>query len=535
MDSQSIPNKWLIYLFGSILAVSPILRFSWDYQTQTILGLLIILSFVYLLNNYKFSFDLVRDGLFILFFVATLIPCHKVKELSLYRDELLFLLGCFIFSFVFGHLPSEKKKGLLKIPVFIGVWFCVILLAHFFRDPEKYVLGTAVPSEIIVNLNIIAGYLTLCFGLSLIFWNDENKNYRLLPVIIFISIILSKSRIAIFSASVIVVVFSYSFYKSYFRLVKLLLVLIIVILSFLTFLKMHQYRLSDNLYLSDRLIWWHTAINIIAQNLIAGVGWGGFGNIYLNYRALPGLNTLYAHNLALQLLAETGLIGFSLFIVLLFKVFKKSTEYVKGLDNEFYLPILSGITAFLFINLFDYSFYVHSTLMLFWVCFGILYFKESRMTKREKSFLPVSLFMALNFIIAVVFLKPFAGYMFFRNGVNVFNEQKYEQAEGKLLLAVELDPEASRYYNELAKICYFEFTRNKNKVYLNNAIEAEKQAIEHSKTNAAYWSDLGWLYWTDNQNKYASDSMLKAIKYDRFNPKYQNNLRNFLNFTGHAK
>ncbi len=116
--------------------------------------------------------------------------------------------------------------------------------------------------------------------------------------------------------------------------------------------------------ITNRLIYWWTSLEIFRRSPLWGVGLGQFG---LNYTpALAGLilrtnseflknhayPANYAHNEFLQFLAETGLVGFFLFGLIWFAVFKYTLKSLRS--NPSPLLLLSGA---LFV-----PFFVHSLL-----------------------------------------------------------------------------------------------------------------------------------------------------------------------------
>jgi tetratricopeptide (TPR) repeat protein len=61
---------------------------------------------------------------------------------------------------------------------------------------------------------------------------------------------------------------------------------------------------------SDRPGWWAASVRMWRDHPLLGTGPGAFGEAYPAYRADPwGLNSLYAHNVVLETLAERGLAG----------------------------------------------------------------------------------------------------------------------------------------------------------------------------------------------------------------------------------
>src|SRR5207244_3338596 len=71
---------------------------------------------------------------------------------------------------------------------------------------------------------------------------------------------------------------------------------------------------------ATRLLLWDTAWNLFKQSPIAGVGWGNFVMLYGDYLKVSWIppEEFDVHNIYLQLLAETGVIGFAIFFSLMF-------------------------------------------------------------------------------------------------------------------------------------------------------------------------------------------------------------------------
>ncbi len=82
------------------------------------------------------------------------------------------------------------------------------------------------------------------------------------------------------------------------------------------------------------------------MQLLYGVG-------VMNYRDLPGAIDMHPHNWALQLLLETGLIGFTLFVVLMLYILTKFWLYARG--NLYGAAAFAAVLAFLVAGLANTS------------------------------------------------------------------------------------------------------------------------------------------------------------------------------------
>ncbi len=65
----------------------------------------------------------------------------------------------------------------------------------------------------------------------------------------------------------------------------------------------------------NRLVIWETALRIAADHPLTGVGFGGFSFAYTRYRPAdaPDLSASFAHNIFLNVLTETGVLGLAAF------------------------------------------------------------------------------------------------------------------------------------------------------------------------------------------------------------------------------
>ena len=117
-------------------------------------------------------------------------------------------------------------------------------------------------------------------------------------------------------------------------------------------------RISGYFNIDARLRYYSTALKIFLKDPLWGYGLGSFKQLYASYHT--GEFVQYVHNIFLQHLVDGGLIFFSVFIWLLVYLFKN----IKLKDS--YIPI-----AILIHNLFSFSFYSSSVLILFFVMFAI--------------------------------------------------------------------------------------------------------------------------------------------------------------------
>jgi O-antigen ligase len=106
----------------------------------------------------------------------------------------------------------------------------------------------------------------------------------------------------------------------------------------------------------ERIYIWEASWKIFKDHPIVGVGIGVFPLIYPTYK-LPQareINMSFAHNLLLNLLAETGILGFFAFLLFLFDIYRKGFVLLRRTENTgVILAIIASFTAYMVHQLFD--------------------------------------------------------------------------------------------------------------------------------------------------------------------------------------
>lgn len=125
---------------------------------------------------------------------------------------------------------------------------------------------------------------------------------------------------------------------------------------------------------SGRFHLYKSAWQEFLRHPLFGIGWTGFSSKYGNL----------AHNIYLQLLCETGIIGFFLFVIPAFSVYFRSCKLVlklngdnsaKGIINYMIFSLYIQ-SEFLFISLFENNLYMIMPLYLYFFACGIAFTAE---------------------------------------------------------------------------------------------------------------------------------------------------------------
>ena len=144
----------------------------------------------------------------------------------------------------------------------------------------------------------------------------------------------------------------------------------IILLSLITALYFIRPASADS-----RLLIWRISYNMFKDNPVTGIGFGNYSHKYMDYQAdffkdegnvekysMIAGNVNHAHNEFIQLLVETGIIGFALFLAIIFYIYYHSLSllFSKKLNKEDALILsgaLSAVSSILVIAFFGFYFY----------------------------------------------------------------------------------------------------------------------------------------------------------------------------------
>lgn len=180
----------------------------------------------------------------------------------------------------------------------------------------------------------------------------------------------------------------------------------------------------------SRIFIWEKTLKIVKENPITGVGLGNFKTNFLLYaedrpKQIPLIKEVLedVHNDFLEILVETGIIGFFIFIFLLFSIFKVSNSIIKK-NKEYEKILTSGILCSIFgllINsLASFPLKKPSTLLIFFLnlsFFDIFSEKISYIIKISKKFF---LFYSILFFIsgAIISYRGIMGNFYYTKAKN---------------------------------------------------------------------------------------------------------------------
>jgi len=510
-------------MIATLALLTPVFHFTWDLLPQTIVHIAILMTVVSFVLRYRISWRVSLHGLFALFFLASLASVVQAADKAIGLNDLLVLSDGLLLAYLVAYVPAELKRKLLGVPVFVGFWFAVLLIVIFIKNGGAGLAGAGLlPVELSINPSVVAGYLTLC--LPLVFTLDAGRrNERLLLAMALLGgIVLTGSRAAIVAGAASFIICSRSEGRVRWRWLAVSVAGALSVLAALTWLKAGQGN-----SLADRISWYHAAFEMFAAHPLTGAGWGNFGLLLPAFRPAPGLNTLYAHNIVLQMIAETGIAGLVIFILLLADFFRVAHSADDAADGRTIArPVIVAVSAFLAVNMADYSFYMPGVMFLFWVCIGSVVTLQAVRRERVSA---VSRAGALVVVLAGIWLLalPYRAHLHLQRGVSDLQSGRFDYAVNELRTAVRIDPLPHETYRRLAEVYYKKYALTGDRRMLERAIAHEATAVRACTADARSWADLGVLYWSAGERDKAVESTRQALLYDRYNPIYASHLRQF--------
>lgn len=384
-------------------------------EALLVLGLIMSLAMPqrYWLRVLKGSLLLWAVPFLLVVFVSSLVA--RAPDVTL-RGALYLTEGLIFAILVSGSIRHKKDAdSYLLVVALTGLLQAVIAIIQHFRPDSFGLLSQLFPSRYeavhFVSLgtggilraqgtfphpNSLGAYLSA----ALLFWiyftsvvGTAKMRYMCLfcSLVVCIGLFFTYSRGAMLASLVGIISFFYIEYRQrnpYFKFkiktvliftgLVLLLAVCIVLLSYSESAKIETYSLS--LYsgfahreeaVEDRYFRWRAALDIWSEYPIYGVGFNNFSDEYslLHPTAWGVEQRLSAHNLVLELLATTGIIGFLAFAILCGAILARLARFIFTVDNDHHRCIVTAIFCFFIVFLVHHTaacYLADKKLMLIW-------------------------------------------------------------------------------------------------------------------------------------------------------------------------
>jgi O-antigen ligase len=364
---------------------------------------IILVGFVQLLplRNLNFSNELLS------------IPADNSLSLDPYSTKIAIakyfvFLVVFWASLTFINTTKRLRKIVLTIIIFAALMAFYGILQNLTGTDTIYGLRPAVhanPFSAYVNKHHFAAFMEMTIGLTLgiLFIQATKKDKYLLLIIAVvlmgIAIVMTGSRGGFISlvgvlGFLVLMTVVYGDKKhpkekrSFLNRKNIIVIgssvlLILVLFSVTIWLGAGEslergvgFQVADSDFSTGRIHFWSTTLEIIRDNPILGTGLDAFGVSFTKYDTWNGnLRLEQAHNDYLQMLSDSGIIGFALVILFIFLLFKQSLKVISTSTDRFRrgtaIGALAGCFGILVHSLFDFPLRTNANSLFFFVLAAI--------------------------------------------------------------------------------------------------------------------------------------------------------------------
>lgn len=348
-----------------------------------LLSIVILLILLMRENNFRlscFENDKWIIGLF-LFFLIYLINCVRNSSTDLIGAISSVVVILELIAITVCHVNEIRKTVYVALDFIFSTWLLFHILSVFYIRTGHIIfqdLGT--DYTYFLGTDNYSAFATIPM-MSVVLFLNCNKNdigSKLKRIVLSFGLCISyiyTNAVAASIASLLLIFLYYlaGYWKSIIKIITIkrvvmfsgiLLILIIAfniqnyILGFLSFIGKGEKGTT----LNSRTVIWGMAVNLIKENPIFGIG--ELSDEAVNNFALYGVG--HAHNLFLDLLLKTGVIGAASYLYFYIGILSK---YVKKLNNsQGVILIISLIVFFILSMLDDYPFVPY-----IYCCIGVLW------------------------------------------------------------------------------------------------------------------------------------------------------------------
>jgi putative inorganic carbon (HCO3(-)) transporter len=312
--------------------------------------------------------------LFILaLFISVVFSFDKLKSFAVLHK---YFTGLMIFTVSLGFLEEEKLK-IVNTVILAGVIIGSLAIYQYFFGIQyivDYINKQGITDSFAIDYigqkrvffpfvtpNALASYLILIIPLVLIL---KEKTKWIILFILSVALLFTKSFgafLSLFVGAGLYLCLKKDMTRKEFTWLATIEAIGVLLFILRQITAKAQYLPTFSF--ARRLSYWQDALRIIWAFPLVGVGIGNF-NLPLSR---------YAHNIFLQIWAETGILGLFSFIWLIVEVMKSALKNMGSLDNRNRIALLlTAIIIFLIHNLFDFSFFLPEIAILWWIILGMI-------------------------------------------------------------------------------------------------------------------------------------------------------------------
>ena len=282
----------------------------------------------------------------------------------------------------------------------------------------------------------------------------------------------------------------------------------------------------------ERIGFWKAALAIWLDQPLLGTGLGTFEHAFANHRP-PGMPYLveFAHNEWLQILAETGLVGFVLGIGAVVTFLSYSFHPSHPIRDNYYRRLArGGALGLLFVSvhgLFDFPLHIPANAAVAIGLTAVLTAAASHRETTERAERPLPANPVLRVLVLAVALGVLGGFAFFSmqiaraqwaaaRSAAALEIGRPDAAQREIEAAVSLRPGDARFQHQRARVLLINASMAKDEALQNelrrNALSALEQAVACSPREPRYHTDLAALAGRLGEEDLAARHFVRAVE-----------------------
>jgi putative inorganic carbon (HCO3(-)) transporter len=332
----------------------------------------------------------------LLFYLVTIGSLAYTEELlstikAIIRDTGYLITGYYLIPLC---IQSEQR---LKQVLLAGLGIQTLLVIYGFGT--QLVMGFHVYGDVaypfFIEHCIYAAFITISFCFLLAYMLDyyeESPNMLIVgaTLLFALAIVLTFVRAAWLSVFVVLIFYLFQFRKRK-ASVHLLLLLIVGMmiggallattrLGTIVLKRIDTITNVDYVANYDRLDRWTAAWHIWQDHPYLGVGWGAYPDVYFDYQtydyAYSKRERMGAHNLYLELMAETGIVGLCVYLLMIYIFFRQTFLILQKspprLQRVFVIGMQGSMISYLFHAIFNNLGPSDKIAITFWFIMGMV-------------------------------------------------------------------------------------------------------------------------------------------------------------------
>ena len=572
MENDTFSKKTLLTLLKLfVLSISLFIykyiynfRINQEMILKLFIIILITLWMTKLLSVEGVTWNKNKLNLYIYFFIIILSFSLMISNaVGVSFGDYIIFISYIILYFIVVNVIIQKNEFDSFIKIFFITSFLVsiyALIQYYGLDP--YFTEINEIASTIGQKNWISNYLAIIFPVifSYFLLQKEKKNkliYYLLLSVLYATLMICQSRGIWISISLTLIFAIYIIIKfklfEIFKKNKKWLIALFIIFLIITIIYSTDNPLNKSVItVTERaistfdekdpsvktrlLIWWST-LNMIKDKPLLGTGIGTFKMNYLDYQAdFLQKNPDYikfsgkaaeAHNEYIQILAELGISGFAVFLLIIFVFYSLTLKYLKNKHNNqdriVVFGLLMGITSFLIHSLFTFPFHVPVLGSTFFILLGlaVVYidgFGLNEVDRKNiirinintnnsrKKIIIISMLIIGFFSIGTLVYKPYFAELHYFKGIKYYEKENYNDALKDFKYAAWLDSNNGRILHALGSTYY----------HLDIQDEAQKtlQRTKYYFNDRNIYRNLGLSYTQSGNYQEAEKEFRHAIYLD---------------------